>query len=80
MDHASAMTAFVQKHLVNDPKCSEVRWVIIPLQAVETYDMIAVVQSPVHHLSISVLSGHRYNLPPQCNVNARAFFSCSGFR
>ena len=44
--------------LVNDPKCSKVRWVFIPLQAVETYDMVAVVQSPEHYLSISVLSGH----------------------
>ena len=33
---SAAMAAGVRKHLVNDPKCSELGWVSIPL-AVETY-------------------------------------------
>ena len=87
------MAAEIRKHLVNDPKCSELGWVSIPL-AVEIYGCWgAEAQCTVFRLT-SIPSGHsdavqhiqghhyiyqRFSLT-LIRANARALPSCSGFR
>ena len=67
---SAAMSAEVWKHLVNNPKCSELGWGSIPL-AVETYgcwgaeaQCTFVTSIPSGHSdAVQQIQGHHYSLP-----------------